>query len=102
MIINSKTGAIVNAQEAKIGSQVGLNNITKDALKATVLNAKGMMTINTNVNEATNVAIYTADGSLVASKAFVGSTNILTSGLKGVYIVRVSNSKGASVRKVVL
>lgn len=102
LLINTTSGKIVNAQETKIGGQVGFNGLSKEALTATIANFNGMMTINTNVNEATNIAIYKADGSLVASKAFVGSTNILTSGLKGVYIVRVSNSKGASVRKVVL
>lgn len=102
MVINSNSGRIVNAQEVKIGGQAGLNNLTEDPLSATVSNIDGILTISTNVNETANVFIYKTDGSLIASKVFAGSTNIITSGLKGTYIVRVFNSKGASVRKIVL
>lgn len=103
ILINRNNGRIVNAQQTYIGGSVGLEKHSVDnALNATIVAHNGLLVVSSNVANVVKAEIYTVKGELVATKNFQGQTSFDANGMKGLYIVRITNENGVVVRKVVL
>lgn len=103
MLINTKNNAIVNAEMIKLTEITGLSNTTSgQTLEATVVPTNNTLRVSVNVPGMVEAGIYTTDGKLLSKTSFERSTEIATTGLKGVYLIRVTNAKSVSVRKVTI
>lgn len=104
MLVDAVTGEIVNAVSAKIGKSTGTGvlSLQDNAFTAKVVAEQDNLNIVTNATGTVTVALYNTSGSLITSKAFSGSTTIATSGLKGIYIVRITNGNDVVVKKISL
>ena len=101
VLLLNKTGRIVNADVIELGSiETAIENAETTATAPVVKVANGVVSVD---GEGSFVAeIYTADGKKVASQQFNGQVTLPVNGLKGVYVVRISNSASAWVKKVLL
>lgn len=100
MLIDTTTGAIANANKAKVEVPTGIRNTSSAALNASVFVANGNVNITSSSNNRVVAEVFTANGQRVAKSTFSGSTSLPLS-LKGVYMVRLSDGKNVSVHKVI-
>lgn len=98
MLIDLVTGEIVNAQSAPLNESAfntGIETV-KNGHNATIELTEGAVNVIANGE----VQIFTMDGKLVSNVTVNGSASIPTFGLKGNYVVRVSEAGNVTAKKV--
>lgn len=103
MVVNYSNDRVINAEEGKIGTSVGLErHLSESPLSAIVTSRNGMIGISVNTKEPVRADIYTTEGKLIGGTDFCNNTTVQTNGMKGLFIVRVYNKQGISIRKIIL
>ena len=100
VLLLNKNGRIVNADVVELGTiETGIEATETTAVAPEIKVANGVVTVK---GEGDFVAdLYTIDGKKVAGESFNGQATLSVNGLKGVYVVRVSNAASAWVKKVI-
>ena len=102
MLIDTKTNTIMNANEAVVGNGVGIENASAEVFAAQVTVEDGVLNIASDSDKELSVKVFAATGELVANQSFVNSTSLALNGVKGMYIVRVTDGNNVAVQKIVL
>lgn len=101
LLINTETGEIINAD------QIALKGIhttdianTSAPFQTTIETGINEINIKASTGETLTAQLYSCNGSLLNSVSFQAQTSLPTSGLKGVYIIRITDDKNVIVRKI--
>ena len=96
MLVDSKTGEIINAASMKVSDVTAIKNVFGNSQAATINIEAGSLHINAANAVAT---VYTTDGRTVISRNVNGNIGLHLPA--GSYIVRVDDGKNTTVKKVV-
>jgi hypothetical protein len=58
--------------------------------------------ISSDANAKMKAEVFSADGRMISSQLFIGSTVISRSRLKGTYVIRISNNNNTIIRKITI
>ena len=95
MLVDSKTGEIINAASMKVSDVTAIKNVFGNSQAATINIEAGSLHINAANAVAT---VYTTDGRTVVSRNVNGNIGLHLPA--GSYIVRVDDGKNTTVKKV--
>jgi hypothetical protein len=103
MVINSNNGRIVNADMVNLSSTDGIAETSaEDIHNASVKVAADGIHISSDANAKMKAEVFSADGRMISSQLFSGSTVISRSGLKGTYVIKISNNSNTITRKITI
>lgn len=101
MIIDSRTGEIVNADTVRL-IKSGVEAVETDSTAAVTVeaDATSVKAIAADPTEAVAVTLYNLCGATVAQAEGVGIATIATSALHGVYLVKAATASGTVTAKI--
>lgn len=102
MLVNMNNGRVINAVKTRIGQTTGIHTTESNNLSSTVKKRYGELNISCSTSDLAKAEMYSLDGRLIQAQSFTKETKMLTSGLKGVYIIRITSGNNVSVRKIEL
>lgn len=106
MVINTKTGAIVNAEIAHIEPYSNISTSQAESIfEGYSLMDKNLL-VDINTTGDTTIELYHVNGSKIATSAIIANgketVSIPVTGLKGVYFIKITNNKNVVSSKILL
>lgn len=102
-LLDGDTGEIVNANQISLkGIETGVAHTVANPLTISVNAENGILNVSTSCENTLSLAVYTADGKLIANKQFNSHTSYPLQSLKGTFIIRVTDGNNVAVKKVTL
>ncbi len=103
MLLDSQTGAILNAAKCKINTSEAVESVKGDALASKVYSTSEGIRVELQAGVAqTSVNVYALDGTLVYSTISGDATINCPVNGRGVYLVRIDNNGSTQTHKVIL